>query len=576
LGAGVRWHDQIDQRLAALFRDADRPGAAPASAQLWTCGMHPQVIQDHPGKCPICHMELVPLQAGDAALPEGGAPGAAPATPAPGGEVVIDPVIVQNMGVRTATAGQGPLIRSIRAVGYLNEAEPLVRDINLRISGWVQRLHADTEGLHVEAGDPLFDLYSPELQVAVEELINARRADAGRPDQDAPLAKALYDAAVRKLELAGLPRAQIQALAKADRAPEAITFPSPVPGTITEKLVVEGASVKAGDRVLRIVDHSTLWIDARISEKDLPLVSLGQSATATIASQPGEALVGRVVFIAPKVDPETRTATVRLAVPNPDLTLKPGMYAVVRIAAEIAAQAVTVPREAVIDTGESQVVFIARAAGRFEPRRVTMGPAGDNGQAQILDGLGAGETVVVSGQFLLDSESRLREAVRKFLAREAPSTPPGPGSSPAPQAAVDALLGAYLETAAALAAAGDHAAPVDAEPLASASRDLREQAAGPAEPLATEISAAADAMKGAAIEQQRTAFRRLSGSMIALLDASPPSPTMRADLYIIHCPMLPGDWVQHGRDIVNPFFGPDMLTCGEVVRAIGPGAEANP
>jgi len=401
-----------------LLRGRIWPGSPPADmaqtvtpSQLWTCGMHPQVIQDHPGRCPICGMELTPLAVEPAAPP-------AHAAHATASAVTIDPLVIQKMGVRLAPVTEGTLAVPVRAVGVLAEAEPARHDVNLRVSGWIERLPAHTEGMHLVAGDPLFDIYSPELEAAVAELIAARRArDALTPDSEGRAAAArVLGAAERKLALYGIAPAEIAQLARLERPPRAVTFRSPIQGHLVMKDVVEGAAVEAGMRVMRIVDHSELWLDARVFEQDLPLVHIGQSARATLTATPGEIVEGKVIFIHPHVDETTRTAMVRLVVPNPGLVLRPGMYASVEIDTEAPAPTPLVPREAVIDTGVRQIAFVAQDGGRFEPRQVTLGSEAD-GIVQVLTGLRPGEEVVTSGQFLLDAESRTREAIAKHLAR---------------------------------------------------------------------------------------------------------------------------------------------------------------
>lgn len=400
---------------------------AVSRADLWTCGMHPQVVQDHPGECPICHMELTPLDSGS----PGGAAG--------GSAVLIDPVVVQNMGVRTAAVVEGPLRREVRVAGFVVEAEPLVHDVSLRVSGWIERLHAHTEGQHVERGEPLFELYSPQLQAAVEELIALRRRReasmrgvaagnaAGTAAADAAAdatVEALWQAARRRLLLFGVDEAEVARLARAEKAPASVTFHSPVSGNVTEKPVVEGASVEAGGKVLRIVDHSTVWIDARVFEQDLALVAVGQDVEARVAAQADKVYAGKVAFVHPHLDETTRTASVRMAVPNPDLDLRPGMFASVVLRAELAPQAVLAPREAVIDTGDRQVAFVVGVRpGEFEPRRVRTGWVAEGGNVQVVEGLSPGEEVVVSGQFLLDAESRLQDALRKFLSQRGDAAP---------------------------------------------------------------------------------------------------------------------------------------------------------
>ena len=413
IALGGRWHgDGTSHRDGLESAHGDAPGQAASDGSKerrvkywWDPMLSPPYISDKPGKSPM-GMDLVPVYEDEAPSSSAGA-------------ITIDPVVVQNMGVRVATVTQGPLRRSFRAVGYLVEAQPNIRELNLRVSGWIRRLYADTEGMYVEAGTPLFDLYSPELQVAVEELIAARRSrriPASESDgADEGSKTDFYEVAARKLRLLGLTRAGSASLGTHDRPPGTVPFLSPITGHVTEKPVVEGAAVKAGDRILRIVDHSTLWLDAQVFEQQLPFVKVGQKATATLASRPGEVIECEVIFIHPHLDMATRTATVRLAIPNSSLELKPGMYATVAITAELAARAVMVPREAIIDSGEEQMAFVARDGGRFEPRQVRMGLPANDGMVQVIDGLSPGEPVVVSGQFLLDSESRLREAVRKFL-----------------------------------------------------------------------------------------------------------------------------------------------------------------
>lgn len=462
-------------------------GETATPATLWTCGMHPQVVQDNPGTCPICNMTLVPLQTAPHEGhyqpdrqngPEGqDPPTAAPAMPAatpartvkywwdpmmsppyisdkPGkspmgmdlvpvyadeggaSAVTIDPIMVQNMGLRTAPAVVGALRTTVRAAGVLAEAQPNQYDVNLRVSGWIERLDADVEGMHLRKGAPLFDLYSPDLQVAIDELIAARRArDAARGTAGAGTADAVYAAADLKLRLFGLSDEHVATLARLERAPAAVRFTSPIDGHLIEKPVVRGSAVKAGDRVMRIVDHSLLWVDAQVYAQQLPYLHLGERATASVAGIPGRTFEGEVIFIHPHVDMTTRTTLARFVIRNPGLDLRPGMYAAVDIAHEVAAQALLVPRAAVIDTGLRQVAFVALGEGRFEPRRLTLGPSGDDGVVQVLAGLAPGEPVVISGQFLLDAESRFREAIRKFLsARDGTANAAAAGEAHGPHA----------------------------------------------------------------------------------------------------------------------------------------------
>lgn len=374
-----------------------QPGAH-ESQQLWTCGMHPQVIRDKPGVCPICGMALTPVQV-DADSGETKA-----------GTLSIDPAIVQNMGVRSTAVVRGPLFSRVRAVGYIEEAEPNHFDINLRVSGWIEKLYANVEGMHVNAGDPLFDLYSPDLQVAIEELIAARKLN-----QTAAAPPVLLESARRKLRLLGLSAEQVVRFEAADRAPATVTFLSPMTAHVTEKSVYPGAGVKAGDRVLRLADRSVMWLDLQIFEQDLPFIRAGEKVSASVVAIPGRRFEGEISFTHPHLDPVTRTALARIILANDDGVLRQGMYASAEIRSQGKADALMVPREAVIDTGLRQLSFVSLGDGHFEPREVKLGSAAEAGQVEVLEGLREGEMVVVSGQFLLDAESRLREAQRKFL-----------------------------------------------------------------------------------------------------------------------------------------------------------------
>ncbi len=398
VGFGVR---SIATRPPEPASDA----ATAAPEQLWTCGMHPHVIQDHPGTCPICHMTLTPLDMRRKA-------GARSET-----GITIDPSVVQNMGVRTTVVTQGAFARTVRASGTVVEAEPNIREVNLLVSGWIRRLYADTQGVYLRKHAPIFDLYSPELNNAIEDAIRLRRSAYTRDAAANPggTSRSLFAAALRRLELLGLSNAQAQRLAQLDQAPRAVTFTSPIAGILTQKRIVDGDAVRAGDSVMRIVDHTTVWIEAKVFEQHLDGVTIGETVVAELAALPGVKHTGKVVFVDPHVDPATRTAVVRLAVANQDTRLRPGMYATVEITVELADDALLVPSEAVIDTGARKVVFVSLGAGHFEGREVETGASDGAGTLQVLTGLRAGETVVTSGQFLLDAESRTREAVQKFL-----------------------------------------------------------------------------------------------------------------------------------------------------------------
>ena len=569
LAAGVRWHGRIAPMLG-WAADPAKP-AADGRKQLWTCSMHPQVIREEPGLCPICHMQLTPLKT----EPAGGAHA--------DHEVVIDPAVVQNMGVRTETVGLGVLDSGVEAVGTLMEREPDLVDINLRVSGWIEHLYANTDGMEVRKGEPLFDLYSPDLSQAIEELIAARReseraSQAG--EEVRQIAGSLREAARAKLLRLGLAAAEIEALGALDVAPRIVTFVSPRSGHVRDKMNLDnGSEVKVGQRVLRIVDPSVLWVEARVYERDLGRIRIGQRAEARIDAYPGETFTGLVSFIHPHLDETTRAGVVRINVANEISKLREGMFASVRIRTDPGPEALLAPREAVIDTGERRIVFVALGDGRFEPRLVSVGVESGDGRVQILRGLSPGDHVVVSGQFLLDSESRLREAVRKFAPGPAPtSTAPSPvPAAPAPLAflsRLDAVFSSYLAMSQALGKVQESTDPLDPAGLVAAARALQGAAAAEQDrSLAAAVQAAAQALAGQKLDEQRERFKPLGVAMLHLAEARPPTTRVAPQLYHMHCPMAPGDWLQVSDAIANPFYPEDMKECGEIVKMIPARAE---
>ena len=555
LAAGVLGGARIRRGLGL----ADGSAAPAQAGQLWTCGMHPQVIQDRPGTCPICGMALTPVASAGSAEHQDAA--------SAGSTLLIDPTVVQNMGLRVTRVREAPLARSIRAVGVLAEPEPARYDVNLRVGGWIDQLHAGTEGMRLSKGDPLFDLYSPDLQVAIGELIGARKMRGTLAA--ATQADVLEESAARKLVLYGLSREQVDELAALDTAPRTVTMRSPADGYLVEKTVYAGSAVAAGDTVMRIADTSKLWLDARVFEKDLPHVRIGQEASARVDSRPGEAFEGRVVLVHPRIDPATRTALVRMELDNEGLALRHGMFATAFLEVEVAPRAIVVPREAVIDTGARQVAFVALDGGHFEPRKVELGASGNEGLVQVLSGLAPGEQVVVSGQFLLDAESRMKEAIQRFLQEKAPSTRAFEGVSEAWKRAAEELLGAYLDVAGVLGMPQTSDEPVDVARLVRASAALREQGAHE-DPIrvADALVSASAGMQGRPIDEQRKLFGAVSEAAIELARRSPRTGELAPRLYVVHCPMVNARWLQDVEEIANPYYATTMKACGEVESAL--------
>ena len=422
-GGALAWH---------LLQTQDVPGPhdghqhasgvahaqAKGGKQLYTCGMHPNVIQEGKGTCPICGMDLTPMKKKSGGSKKGGA------AADPEGTVTVDPVMVQNMGVRVAQVKEGKLSRRVRTIGEVVVAEDLVSVVNLKFSGWIERLYVDQTGVKVRRGQALFSVYSPELVSAQEEYLLAVRTSGGK---DSPLARS----ARRRLAFWDLGAGTLRRIEKRGKALRTMTINAPRSGYVLHKKVVVGAKVNAGQDLFRIGKLDAIWVHAQIYEWDAPWIRLGQKATMELSFEKGRQYQGKVSYIYPTLNTRTRTLTVRLEFVNPQLQLKPGMFTTVWIETRHKSGVLTAPTEAIIHSGARNIVFVALSeVGKYEPRQVTTGLTGDGHVTEIISGLKAGETVVVSGQFLLDSESQLQEAMQKLLAARLQAKGSGQGKAP--------------------------------------------------------------------------------------------------------------------------------------------------
>jgi membrane fusion protein, copper/silver efflux system len=435
-------------------------GRKPDAATVWTCSMHPQIRQDHPGRCPICGMDLVPAAAGGIG----------------DGRVTLSPGAQQVASIEVTTLTRRPLEHELRTVGRVEYAEPLVAYLTARVAARVERVYADFTGVTVAAGDHLVDLYSPELVVAQQELLSSRVAGS-------------EDVAREKLLLLGVTEEQLAAIETEGRPRTVLTVHTPVGGTVIEKNVRDQMYVQVGDPLYTIADLSTVWLYADIYEYELPWVAIGQRVDVTLEAAPGESFTGTVAFVEQVVREATRTVRVRVNLPNPDGRLKPGMFAHATIHAALSASGtrapsplagrwvcpmhpdvtadatgtcprcgmdlqkveggvapatetwacpmhpdvtstapgscskcgmdlepvpagpadaglLAVPASAVLDSGLRQVVWVEREPGRYEAAEVRLGPrAGD--VYPVLSGLAEGDRVVVHGNFLLDSQAQI-------------------------------------------------------------------------------------------------------------------------------------------------------------------------
>jgi len=374
--------------------DSPAPADSDASAQRYTCGMHPQVLQDQPGSCPICGMDLTPMSSA--------------AEPAPSDLVEITPGVVQQIGVETMPVELTTVFRHIRTIGEVEVGEDELAVVNLRFSGWVERIQVDKTGDEVRAGQILFEIYSPELVAAQEEYLLAIRTQG--PDS------ALARSARRKLELWNLASRDIDRIAASDAATRTMPIRAPQSGFVLHKDLVEGARVAAGQDLYRIGNLQRIWVTAEVYEHDAPWVEVGQPAQLEMTHLAGQIIEGQVSYIYPTLSTASRTLAVRLEFDNPGVRLKPGMFATVHIQYRRQDNVLAVPTEAILHSGRRQLVFVAKGQGRFEPREITTGLQGDHRLTEVTSGLESGELIVTSGQFLIDSESQLQEALRKILA----------------------------------------------------------------------------------------------------------------------------------------------------------------
>ncbi len=429
-------------------------------AQLWTCGMHPQVLQDHPGTCPICAMNLVRKRHG------GSEPSAQPATtrerrvlfyrhpmnpsatsPVPmkdemgmdfvpvyddevsasseaGTIVTLDRGTVQKMGVTTERVGRSDLRRQIRTVGYLDYDQERMVSITTKYGGFVEKVYVNYLGQPVRRGDPLFEVYSPELIQTQQELLSA--LDFAHRMQDAPgharrRAEGLVEAARTRLAYWDITPDQVERLESTRTILRTFTVTAPVGGLVMKRMAgLEGAAIRSGTDVMHIADLTSLWLNVEVFEDQLPWLKADDEAKVTLTYFPGRSISGRIRFIQPEVSEKTRTIKLTLELPNPDGALRAGMYATVEFNPTIVEDAIVVPSHAVFRTGRRNIVIVDQGGGRFAPREVELGPEGD-GRVQVLSGLAEGENLVTSSQFLIDSESNLHAAIQQMLAAN-----PGP------------------------------------------------------------------------------------------------------------------------------------------------------
>jgi len=409
--ATVHHHDDATNAPAAGAQDpaSAATGKASKKAPLYQCPMHPTITSDHPGNCPICGMKLVLVSdSSDDKTPVGKGDVAGMTT------VTIDPARQQLIGLRTVAVGKGPIGASSHTVARIQVDPTRVRQTNVKVDGFVERIFVGFVGQPVRKGQPLFTIYSPSFLAAQNEYLLALSTSEalGKAGKDEALAgngDSLVSSARRRLELWDVPAAEIDRLTRTRQPSKTLTLVSPIAGVVTAKNVVQGGRVNPGEAPYEITDLAEVWVMADAYETDLAHIRVGMKATLTLPAYPNRSFTGMVAFIDPILDAKSRTTKVHLHFANPTRELKPEMYGQVAFQG-VAREGLHIPADAVIRAGDRDVVFVARGSGKFEPRVVQLGArSGDD--VEVTSGLDQGQEIVTRANFLVDSESQLRASL---------------------------------------------------------------------------------------------------------------------------------------------------------------------
>ena len=622
--------------LIALLGLAQRTGwisaglpdtAIVQTAETYTCPMHPEIRQNEPGDCPICGMPLVPVAAEPNAttthdhaedgryicpmmcVPPSSEPGKCPvcamdlvpASSAGSGDersVTFDPASRRLAGIQTEPVTLVPLSQTLRAVGEIAHDQSREATLSAYVDGRLERLYADSVGVRVEEGAKLVELYSPDLYSAQQEYLAAvKNASAGLLAGDG-LTEELVGIAQDKLIELGLSDTQIDALRRAGKPASRIAVAAPIGGTITHKPKNEGDYVRVGEPIYHIADLSVVWLRLELFPEQAARVGEGQPVTAKVDSLPGRTFEGTVMLVEPTVDSKTRTVGVRIELPNPNGLLRPGDYATARIELPAVPELspgedrplLAVPADAVLRLGEDSVAYVETEPGRFEIRRVEVGPVVD-GRIVILEGLAEGDAVATRGNFLIDSQMQLAGNLSLIDASKLnavgkpgePKFPEGPlplDGTPTLLAGergeqLDRIYAAYFAVRDRLAT--DQKPNVDdAMTLLTDAGQLAGDESLPkvAQRHLAITSEAASRLFEEDLDAVRDGFRRISHGLLPVASRVR-GPATAETLTHFYCPMVEGgggDWLQAGsldRDALgNPYWGSEMLTCGQKVREL--------
>jgi RND family efflux transporter MFP subunit len=574
--------------------------AADANVDYYTCTMHPSVHSKDPGKCPICSMDLVPVmkkvsnetnqKRNPGGMTDNGSGSMGSMTmPSPNQEsgksteFTVPVERQQQIGVTYAAVTKRPIQLSIRSVGILEPDTSRMFDYVARVDGYVQELKVNSPGQQVSQGQPLITIYSPDLRSTEQELVNLlndRDRSASRASVDQLIA-----ASKMRLKLWNVSDQEIAELEKNRRPSDQLMLRSPFDGVVDEVMGRPGMNVKTGDKLVSVLDLSNLWIWAEFYENEVGLLKPGQNIDVSLPAFPNQTFRGQIAVINPVIDAVKRTARVRIDIPNPKSQLRPGMYANVEVKIDDG-EGLTIPVQAALPTGERMLVFLDRGQGKLLPRYVKVGRSfttfdgqDQENYYQVLNGLQEGDRIVASANFLIDAESQVQGALKDWAGEESVNTPAMSGKSATQSpnsnltAVVKPVLDSYERLHELLAENKFSGVSAEVETLKKRVHQLLD-IDPPSKPdlykdLVGNLHSSADQFAPNDIDQARIEFGQFSAALIAFLKDF--MPQLDDPLYTIKCPMWtksPAMWVQDSTQVKNPFWGPNMPTCGTVEETL--------
>jgi Cu(I)/Ag(I) efflux system membrane fusion protein len=553
--------------LAGLVGGCDKPGASATAKDVkerkvlyYQSAMHPWIKSDKPGRCTICGMELTPVYEGEAGLDM------------KGDVLPLSQSSIQVLNVQTAEAQMRPLTKTLLVSGTIDDDDSRHRVLSAYLPGRIETLYVSFVGAEVKQGESLAEFYSPALLQAEHEY----RVLVGQNNAE------LRAAAASRLRQMGLAPEQIAALAT--KSPEALTSQilAPISGTVTEKRIYAGQYVQEGEKLFEIADFSTMWFQFRAYEQDLPFIQIGLAVDITTPSLPGKTFTGKVTFIDPNFDGVTRSTKVRVELANPLVDnrrqLLHRLFAEGKVHLD-ATKVLTVPRSAVLQTGAEAVVYVEQGSGAYARRVLTLGRRGDT-FIEVLDGLAAGEKVVVNGNLLMDGQAEMNRSFAS-AAEMTPATNTLPTELPpltdAERKAVKEFFLVADAVTTALSANSLEKFNAQAENTHDAAGKLFTAFSGSEgwQTLAKEVEAASHLAKVHDLKEARRAFYPFSTAAVMLAQAARRGDGELATLKVFRCPMTKdafpgapsrGEWIQLQPEIRNPWFGGEMLDCGSEVK----------